>query len=124
MIYLDTHAVVWLYAGLTEPFSRQARSFINEHDLLISPVVQLEMQYLYEIGRLTVDSPTITVDLERRLGLHVCDLSFSAVVGRALNLSWTRDPFDRLIVAQAEVGEGLLLTKDRNILQHFAQAVW
>jgi len=124
LIYLDTHVVVWLYAGLTEPFSAQARNLINEHDLLISPIVRLELQYLYEIGRITVPSDAIIEDLGQRIGLDVCSLPFEKVVGRALAYAWTRDPFDRLIVAQAETGGGLLLTKDRAILQNAPHAVW
>ncbi len=56
MVYLDTHVVVWLYAGLTERLSRQARTLINEQDLLISPTGRLELHYLYESDRVTVDS--------------------------------------------------------------------
>ena len=48
MIYLDTHVVVWLYAGLTEKFSDPTRELINSHEITISPIVRLELQYLYE----------------------------------------------------------------------------
>ncbi|MCB8766407.1 hypothetical protein [Planktothrix agardhii] len=40
MIYLDTHVVVWLYAGLTDKLSNLAKSLINTHDLYISPMVR------------------------------------------------------------------------------------
>ncbi|WP_230458629.1 PIN domain-containing protein [Microcystis aeruginosa] len=52
MIYLDTHIVVWLYAGLTAKLSDCAKHLINENELYISPIVRLELQYLYEIGRI------------------------------------------------------------------------
>ena len=67
MIYLDTHVVIWLYADLVERFSPRARALINQNDLLISPIVRLEMQYLYEIGRITVDSETILSDLKQSI---------------------------------------------------------
>ncbi|MCP4164649.1 MAG: type II toxin-antitoxin system VapC family toxin [Chloroflexi bacterium] len=124
MIYLDTHVVVWLYAGLTERLSQQARTLINEQDLLISPMVRLEMHYLYEIGRVTVDSSAITADLAQRIGLRVCNKSFDAIVTRATTLSWTRDSFDRIIVAQAGLGDDLLLSKDQSILKNYPQATW
>ncbi len=124
MIYLDTHVVVWLYAGLTEQFSPQARSLINQHELLISPIVHLEIQYLYETGRITVDSGTIITDMNQRIGLRTCDIPFGEVIARAVSLAWTRDPFDRLMVAQAQAGQGLLLTKDETIRNHFSNAVW
>ena len=59
MIYLDTHVVVWLDAGLSEKFSERARKLVNQDDLFISPVVRLELQYLYEIGRVTDDAHSI-----------------------------------------------------------------
>ncbi len=124
MIYLDTHVVIWLYADLAERFSPRARALINQNDLLISPIVRLEMQYLYEIGRITVDSETILSDLKQSIGLQLCDLPFDDVVSRSINISWTRDPFDRLIIAQAMAGHGQLLTKDKTILDKFSDAVW
>ena len=39
MIYLDTHVVVWLYAGRTDLFPPLAKSQIDGNDLLISPLV-------------------------------------------------------------------------------------
>jgi PIN domain nuclease of toxin-antitoxin system len=52
MIYLDTHVVVWLYAGDAAVFSPGAKQAINSSPLSVSPVVRLELTYLYEIGRL------------------------------------------------------------------------
>lgn len=124
MIYLDTHVVVWLYGGLSEKFTDLAIALINEHDLYISPMVRLELQYLYEIERLTVGADTILPDLGDRLGLRICEQDFNRVIGYGLGLAWTRDPFDRLIVAQAMVGENLLLTKDLKIREHYAGARW
>lgn len=59
MIYLDTHVVIWLYIGDSTRFSETAKKAIEEHDLLISPLVTLELTYLYEIGRLLVQSNQI-----------------------------------------------------------------
>jgi HAD superfamily hydrolase (TIGR01509 family) len=39
---------VWLYAGKVENFSEQAKELINGHEVFISPVVRLELQYLFE----------------------------------------------------------------------------
>ena len=124
MIYLDTHVVVWLYAGKIEKLSEQAKKLINDHEIIISPVVRLELQYLFEIQRVTDEANEIVFDLSDRIGLKMCDKSFNTIVSGALDLSWTRDPFDRIIVANAAVNHNILVTKDQNILENYEKAMW
>jgi len=124
LIYLDTHVVVWLYAGQLEGFSDELQSLMNEEDLLISPIVQLELQYLYEIERITDDAQEILTDLAARIGLQICNKRFQAVVSEATAVSWTRDPFDRLIVANASLNDNILISKDQSILDNYPHAKW
>lgn len=124
MIYLDTHVVVWLYAGLTEQFSPSAQNLINDHDLFISPIVRLELQYLYEIERITDEPPAILADLSKRIGLRIDDKELNAIISQAMAYRWTGDLFDRLIVANAALDNTVLLTKDRVIRTHYPHARW
>lgn len=124
VIRLDTHVVVWLYTGETEQLSTVAIDAIEQHPLVVSPMVQLELSYLHEIGRLTIGGADIIADLERRIGLRRSDLALEALVDTAASLTWTRDPFDRLIVADALVAGAGLLTKDRIIHDHSTIALW
>lgn len=124
MIRLDTHAVVWLYVGDTARLSPSAAEVIETHDLVISPMVQLELTFLHEIGRLTVSGAEIVGDLIDRIGLRLSDAPMSAVVHAAASLTWTRDPFDRMIVADAVVAATDLLTKDERILANTTLARW
>jgi len=119
LIYLDTHVAAWLYAGRTDLLSKRARTLIDAEELHISPAVVLELQYLHEIDRMTVGANAIVQSLSAQLGLHVCDLQFAAVIESALEQSWTRDPFDRIIVGQATLNASALLTKDRTIRRHY-----
>ena len=124
LIYLDTHALAWLYAGQAERIPAAVRRAINEREVLISPMALVELQYLIEIGRFTDPVEQVVEILGRDLGLEICDLPFPRVARRALELSWTRDPFDRLIVSQASLREAPLVTKDREIHQHYPGALW
>jgi PIN domain nuclease of toxin-antitoxin system len=124
LIYLDTHVMAWLYAGQVERVPVTARQAVSESEVLISPMVLVELQYLIEIGRFTDPVEQVLENLGRDLGLKVCDLPFSQVARRALDQSWTRDPFDRLIVSQAALRETPLVTKDREIRQHYRGALW
>lgn len=124
MIYLDTHVVVWLYTGLVDRFSNDIQMLLNEHDLLISPIVRLELQHLYEIKRVSVEAEGMITDLSQRIGLTICPKPFDAVVMRAAKLAWTRDPFDRILVAHASLNNSVLVSRDQTILAHYAHARW
>jgi PIN domain nuclease of toxin-antitoxin system len=124
LIYLDTHVAAWLYAGRADLLSQRARALIDTEELRISPAGVLELQYLQEIRRLTVGANVIVQSLSAQLGLQVCDLPFAAVIESALEQTWTRDPFDRIIVGQATLNDSALLTKDRTIRRHYGNAVW
>ena len=123
-MYLDTHILVWLYVGTRELFSDTAVSLIEEHDLRVSPVVLLELEYLREINRLRADADVVLAELNRTVGLTVCPCGFHDVVAYARRQNWTRDPFDRLIVGQAACGNAPLLTRDATILANYPRAVW
>ncbi len=124
MIYLDTHAVVWLYSGELHFFSEKACQLIEENELLISPLVLLELQYLFEIKRITVEPTVIFDSLAESVGLQKCRASFAQVIAEAMRISWTRDPFDRIITATAMIHQAPLLTKDETIRREYKLAVW
>jgi PIN domain nuclease of toxin-antitoxin system len=124
LILLDTHVVAWLYAGDTGRFPDGARRLIEAEDLATSPLVGLELQYLHEIGRTSQPGSEVLATLSRTIGLRVADCSLLELVGRAADLSWTRDPFDRLIAAHANLERAPLLTADEHIRQNLPLAVW
>jgi PIN domain nuclease of toxin-antitoxin system len=124
-VYLDTHVVVWLRQKELEKFTATALEAIEKSSrLLISPMVELELKYLYEIGRLTDTPHNIIGDLDAMIGLSIDDTSFHDVVKKSLFIEWTRDPFDRLIVAQAMAKNYPLITKDEKITVNFNMAIW
>jgi PIN domain nuclease of toxin-antitoxin system len=122
--YLDTHVVAWLYAGEFHKLSKAATKGIHVDAPFISPIVILELQYLYDIGRAREPAPRVVETLSRDIGLSVCDLPFAAVVEQGLHQKWIRDPFDRLIVAHAAANDAPLITRDEKIRRHYKRAVW
>jgi PIN domain nuclease of toxin-antitoxin system len=124
LTYLDTHVVAWLFAGRVDLIAKKAAAAIEAHDLAVSPMVILELEYLHETERLAVGAETIVRSLQATIGLIVCELSFATVVGAAREQTWTRDPFDRVIVGHAAAADRTLVTKDRGIHRHYRRAVW
>jgi len=85
----------------------------------------VELQYLYEIRRIVVTPQDILVKLNAEIGLNVCDHPFPIIAETALGETWTRDPFDRIIVAHAKAnGVAPLLTKDEMIRANYHNARW
>lgn len=76
LIYLDTHVAAWMYAGRTDLLPAGVQSLLEEHDLLISPAVELELQYLFEVQGTAEPAAAVVAALEREVGLAVCDLPF------------------------------------------------
>ena len=124
MTYLDTHVLLRLYLGHSHKLSPAARKAIDEEDLLVSPAAVLELELLLEIGRLDPSAITLIGALEKDLGVRICELPFYRVVQHALKERWGRDPFDRLIVANAKAREATLVTQDEKILRNYSHAIW
>lgn len=123
-VFLDTHVAIWLAAGEIARFSRPAKSAIDDADSVsISPLVVLEVQFLVEIGRLARTTDFVTRVLATG-GIGIHDGSLADIASKASGLSWTRDPFDRLIVGHALTVDATLVTKDQSVLDHYRKAVW
>jgi len=123
VIHLDTHVVIWLYLRDLQRLGL-VRHRLEGSRLVISPMVALELQYLFEVGKATVGAEPVLQDLAQRIGLTQCSRPFAQIVPIAWTQSWTRDPFDRLIVANALVQGAPLLTCDRLIRENCPTAVW
>lgn len=123
--YLDTQIAVWLAEANLKKLSATAASMAAKSELLISPMVMMELQFLYEIGRIIATPPAVLVKLSAELGVSVCRHPFAAIAETALGETWTRDPFDRVIVAHARSNQAApLLTKDESIHAHYNHARW
>lgn len=121
---IDTHVAVWLYEGALERFSKAAREALETSQLIIPGMAFIELEFLHEIGRIEKGAQAIFRDLQKRLGLGFSDAAHAAVAEQATTETWTRDPFDRLIVAEARLLELPLITKDRNIHLRYDRAIW
>jgi PIN domain nuclease of toxin-antitoxin system len=124
MILLDTHVVVWLYDGRPGQIPAAVRERLDHEQLAVSPFVHLELTYLHEVGRGRAPAQTVLDELAARLGLQVSDVPAGAVCSAAVGLTWTRDPFDRLLAAHATVSALPLVTKDVTIRAHLPLAWW
>ena len=112
-LLLDTHFLIWLVLR-----SKRLAEFpwIDRYRPWgVSPVSFLEIQFLAEIGRLSVHNPEFMTAVMEDARFTVDDIPLVTVVRHALRLDWTRDPFDRLLVAHSSARRVALCTLDRRI---------
>src|SRR5262245_57878951 len=104
-LLLDTHSFLWFVTGSLN-LSRQARTLIEDpaNQPLLSVASLWEMAIKIGLGRLTVEPPFETF-ISRQLELNGFDLLPIQLrhVAAVITLPFHhRDPFDRLLIAQAQ----------------------
>ena len=123
--YIDTCVARWLVDGNIGKLTLGAKEHIEKTDLFISPIVFLELQYLYEIRRVAQPAQQAYMYLHETIGLSICQFPFHTVIACAAAESWTRDPFDRLIVSYAKAnGNAPLISSDDMIRENYKQTIW
>ncbi len=114
MILLDTNALLWLERD--HPRSRPLTNF--EGRLYVSPATLLEMQFLVEVGKIRLQGKHTIASIADSPRWLVDDPPAAAWFHEAHDIPWTRDPFDRLIVAHAKRRGWRLATGDTMLLEH------
>lgn len=125
-LLLDTHTLLWHRDGNSQ-LGTTARAMIADtsNQVVISIVTLWEMSIKRSLGKLTTaKSPAELLKIYQSGGAELLAISPEHVMGVEA-LPWHhRDPFDRMLIAQAKA-EGLtLLTKD-GVFRHYDVAqVW
>ncbi len=110
-LLLDTHVVLWQLEG-SRPVARDARDAIaRASELLFSVVSFAEIGVKASIGKLTV--PRDLPDHVLRSGVRVLGLASDHCLAVADLPVHHRDPFDRLLIAQARAERLAIVTADR-----------
>jgi PIN domain nuclease of toxin-antitoxin system len=125
-LLLDTHAFLWFVAG-DERLSARARRAMEGEDaeLFLSAVSIWEMAIKSSLGRLTLPAPLdeyIAEKLEHGFRVLPIDWMHAAAVEKMP--FHHRDPFDRLLVAQA-AAEGMpLVSGDPEFRAYKVKVIW
>jgi PIN domain nuclease of toxin-antitoxin system len=125
-ILLDTHAMIWWFesaAGL----SKKAASVIASKDnfILISAAVGWELAIKTRLGKF--NTPSLVQDLREliaREGFGELAISLDQAVRAGLLPLHHRDPFDRLLVAQAQALGAPILSADRALDAYDVRRIW
>lgn len=114
-LLLDTHVVLWA-ASEPDRIRPEARAALEDgaNDALVSIVTGWEIAIKQSLGKLDLPSPAEQwlPEVLRRTGFDVAKVDLGAAL-RVRSLPWHhRDPFDRLLIAQALEAGLTLITRD------------
>ncbi len=123
-LLLDTNVVVWLLLNDRAAVSRKAvRALSNERNAVsLSAVSVWEIAIKRSLGKLDVEASWANALTQ----LDFDPLPVTAMHARAVEqLPWHhRDPFDRLLVAQATLEDHALVTADARLADYGVDVVW
>ena len=125
-ILLDTCTFLWAISGV--PLGPRATELFRSpaNDVYLSAVSGCEIAMKYSMKRLDLAEPPERLIPEQRLkhGVEMLALDEDSALHVA-RLPWLhKDPFDRLLVAQAIVHGMTILTPDAHITQYPARTIW
>ena len=126
-LLLDTHALLWWLAG-DKQLSRTAREAIGDDDnaVFVSAASAWEISTKHRLGKLPIVGPLMT-----NFGAIVAEQRFAALditLDHGLRAGMLpgshRDPFDRMLVAQAQAGNLAVVSSDAVFDAYGVVRVW
>ncbi len=124
---LDTHALLWLVAE-PEKLSPVVLEIVEQRscELLLSSASGWEIALLWKLGRIELPEPpaSFVPTTMQALGITPIPIGFATAITAATLPLIHRDPFDRLLVAEAMQNGLTILTKDQTIPQYGVATLW
>ncbi len=115
-ILLDTHLLLWAFAA-PERLPIRARKRIDVSEVFVSAASIWEVSIKASLGKIHADANLLLAEIEPA-GFTLLPISGDHAVAVGLLPSIHRDPFDRMLVAQARTEPLILLTNDAALARY------
>ena len=115
-LLLDTHIALWAIVGdatLDQEFLDRLR---HDPDIFLSPVSLWEITIKQATGKLT--GPADLAERVRDIGFRELPVTYAHAIAAGRLPPHHRDPFDRMLVAQAAVEGMTLVSRDESIARY------
>jgi PIN domain nuclease of toxin-antitoxin system len=126
-LLLDTHAFIWMFDE-PERLSPKAHTLLSDgnNDLFLSVASVWEMQIKIQFGKLrfTVPLRELVESQRQTNGVQVLPVELEHVLALDALPAHHRDPFDRLLVAQANVEGAFLVSRDPLLSSYPVKLLW
>lgn len=126
-LLLDSHVLVWAHdepAKLSDLAKSALENTANE--ILLSIASAWELQIKIKLGKLALsDSLESVIRLQMQMNaLQILPITLGHVVQLDKLASHHKDPFDRLLIAQAIAEDLTIVTADRDFSEYPANTIW
>ena len=126
-VLLDTHAFLWLISGDDRLSETAQKTFLNPGNILFFSAASLwEICIKMSLGKLSLKSGWLkTIENEMKINaIQWLSIEMTHCV-KLINLPFHhRDPFDRMLVAQAMVDDMQLLSWDTRLSSYEIKCIW
>jgi len=124
---LGAHAFIWWVLDMPN-LSNSAREILSdgENDVVLSTASCYEIAYKAEMGRLELPEPPEPYIRSRLVAnsFRSLPVDLSHALRAATLPAFHRDPFDRILVAQAQIEDLPILTADLAISRYDVETIW
>jgi PIN domain nuclease of toxin-antitoxin system len=120
-LLLDTHIVIWLIdRSLTARFPR-IEDLLSDgrNDCFVSSASLWELKLKHDVGKLEIDMTLSEIpDFLENQGMYLIGVTADHAMADVNPKPPTKDPFDRLLLAQAQIEGMRFVTVDRALADH------
>ncbi len=124
---LDTHTFIW-WDSDQQKLSKTVSDMCHDQSntLMLSVASVWEMQIKHQLGKLTLKLPLATIIQEQRETntIEIVPVQLAHVLALESLPLYHRDPFDRLVIAQANVEGAIVLSCDTIFTQYPVNVMW
>lgn len=126
-LLVDTHVFLW-WNEASSKLSRTAHRLLADraNDLYLSVVSAWEIVLKVQTGKLELPTPAPNYIPARlnHYGIAALGVTLEHVLASSALPWYHRDPFDRMLVAQAQVEELTIVTHDSQVRKYAVETVW
>jgi len=126
-LLLDTHTFIW-WDSQPQRLSQQILNMCQdpENELLVSVASLWEIQIKLQLGKLELNKPLAElVSGQQEINkIDILDVKLEHILAFAKLPPHHKDPFDRLLIAQTDIEEAILVSKDQIFTEYEVKLVW
>ena len=118
---LDTHALIWCLSDDAALSAETRRELLDEANQVFASAASLwELGIKYSVGKIDIHPDMVAVAaVQSDFGILDVTTQHAIAIATLPLVEGHRDPFDRLLVAQARAEGMILVTSDRKIVGNY-----